>query len=486
HVTRVEGLVTGDAARIGNVVAGDQGTLKFYFTPRPPLPGTEPSLAYPSGWNITGQTLTVPSGGFTSAWITQIEGWDADQSGNPLLRSFQDKIDATSFLGVNASPPNPGCDLTYPASNLVSCQKTCASGPHRGEACSQSNCPASCIGGTHAGQSCRFFSDCPGGLCTAPCDDPCQDMLGEPGPYCGATAPGFCDWGWQNKCGADVDCNPPHRADWVMAADTLSDQFGVAAIVSPTGPNFAATANPGTEIFDEGIRYYTGTLLLPVPACARGTYTIRHKADETFAQDQAQPWGGPPIAALVTGVLEIPMGSCCTDFTTPSAATCTAGVTVGECNAMSSSNLHIFRDGVDCTTPCGVECVTATDCDDQKLCTADSCTSDGQCVHTHTDAVCNDGVACTTDVCLAASDMCVHTLVDAVCDDGLYCNGFEFCTATGCENGDAPCSFGETCDETSDSCGLMPIPTVSQWGIAVLAIMLLIAAKVGLRRPIQS
>jgi len=421
QTVRVEKLVTGDAEHLSDVVAGTGATLKFYFTPRPPLPGTEPSLAYPTGWAIDGQKLTVPRGGFSSAWITQIEGWDPDGSGQVLLRSFQDKIDATTFMGSNASPPNPGCDLTYPASASFACQKICLAGVNAGLACTtDSNCPASS------------------------CNDPCPAILGEPGPKCGATVAGFCDWGWQNTCGTkcesvfgfpvcNLECDPPRRADWVLAADAPADQFPAVNIVSLTGPIFGATTSPQTEIFDEGIRYYTGTLVLPIPPCAKGTYTIGHVlgspgAQETFFQDQAQPANYTPVAALVTGVLEIPIGSCCTDFTVPSAGTCTEGVTVGECNALASTNLHIFRPNADCTTPCEVECVD-----------------------------------------------------DADCDDGLFCNGAETCVDTHCIPGQPPCGLGNVCNEDLKICTMEPVPTVSHWGLTIIALGLLIAAKIGSR-----
>ncbi|MBI3834172.1 MAG: IPTL-CTERM sorting domain-containing protein [Planctomycetes bacterium] len=478
-VSHLEELVTGDVEHLGNVVAGYYGaTFKVYFTPRPPLPGTEPSLAYPAGWSINGQKLTVSRGGFTSAWITQVDDWDVDQNGYPLLHSFQDKIDAQGFLGASASPPNPGCDLAYPASTFA-CQKTCA-------------------GGSQAGNPCTTNANCPGSTCA----DPCPTLMGETGTKCGNTVAGKCDWGWQNTT----------RADWVFAANAPSDQVPVAFINSSTGPNFAGSTRYGTGMFDTGGRFYTGTLLLPVPDCAKGVYTFKHKLDETFADADHGPESTGiqiGITAYISGVLEIRLGSCCTDFTSPSSAMCTDEMTLNQCDALSSSNLHIFRADADCTTPCSVECVTAAGCDDHKFCTEDSCTPDGHCLYTHTDAVCDDGVDCTMDFCVAASDSCLHTPVDALCDDGvdctidtctepngvcihtpvdsvcddeLYCNGVEVCTLTGCAPGEPPCGFGETCDETDDSCGLTPIPTVSQWGLAVLTLLLAIGAKIGFRR----
>ncbi|MBI1825864.1 MAG: hypothetical protein HY287_05925 [Planctomycetes bacterium] len=447
QASHIQRLVTGDAERIGNVVAGTGATLKFYFTPRPPLLGTEPSLAYPTGWNISGQKLTVSGGGFASAWITQIEGWDPDGNGDVLLRSFSDVIDVYSLFGDSASPPNTGCDVIYSPVGWIPCQKTCA-------------------GGTNNGSPCNGNSNCPGGACS----NPCPTILGENGPRCGYWASGICDSIWQNT----------DRADWVLGSYPPQPEGIFDGLPCFHGPCFGGTTPLGVAVSDAGLRYYTGTVTLQVPACCKGTYKMTHFAELTFANDQAQPANNIPIAALISGQLECIAGSCCTDFTSTSQASCTSNILLSECNALSSSNLHIFRDGIDCTTPCGVECVTAADCDDHKLCTADSCTSDGHCVHTHTDAICDDGVICTIDTC-AANGTCVNTPDDSRCDDGLFCNGVEYCTAAGCAYGDPPCGFGETCDETTDSCELVPIPTVSQWGLTILALLVLIAAKIRFR-----
>ncbi|MBI1825870.1 MAG: hypothetical protein HY287_05895 [Planctomycetes bacterium] len=300
--SRVQRLATGDAERIGNVVAGTGATLKFYFTPRPPLPGTDPSLPYPSGYTISGQKLTVSRGGFTSAWILQIEGWDPDQNGQPLLRTFQDKIDAAGFLGSNAVPANSGCDLVYPAINSFPCQKTCVGGSNNGGNCTNSsNCPKTCAGGTNNGLSCTSNANCPGGVCSGSCSvDPCPAMLGESGIICGGVAFGVCVWGWQDFT----------RNDWVFATITSVNFTTGKGLVSPSGPVFGGTTDPTYEIFDSGGKFYTGSLILPVPACCKGVYTMGHVVAETFAQDQAQPANDIPIAALIPGQLECNVDPC--------------------------------------------------------------------------------------------------------------------------------------------------------------------------------
>ncbi|MDO8632320.1 MAG: IPTL-CTERM sorting domain-containing protein, partial [Phycisphaerales bacterium] len=68
------------------------------------------------------------------------------------------------------------------------------------------------------------------------------------------------------------------------------------------------------------------------------------------------------------------------------------------------------------------------------------------------------------------------------CDDGLFCNGCETSDpATGeCRASDppSPCPPGFRCDEAQHTCRDPRIPTVSQWGLVVLTLLLLIGAKI--------
>jgi len=115
-------------------------------------------------------------------------------------------------------------------------------------------------------------------------------------------------------------------------------------------------------------------------------------------------------------------------------------------------------------------CSTDEDCDDDDVCTADSC-REGTCEYVPQEGSCNDGLFCTqTDRCIKgrcegsgtpcpgqrcheARDTCVACLVNADCDDGLFCNGAERCTGMGtCIPGPEPCFAGPICDEELDRC----------------------------------
>ncbi|MBI1825867.1 MAG: hypothetical protein HY287_05910 [Planctomycetes bacterium] len=406
--SQTERLVTGDAARIGEVVAGTGATLKFYFTPRPPLPGNGSNFDYPTGWSINGQELTVYNGGFVSVWITQIEGWDPDQDHHPLLQFFQDQINVP---GQNISPPN-SCALSLLPS-LFSCTKTCSGGAQDGNTCTSD---AKCIGGV--------------------CMDPCPELLGENGPECGADHhAGYCPGSWQN----------PTRSDWIFAGLTSDHELHSSTVLDDAfgGPLFNGTTDGISQRFDSGGRFYTGTLLLSVPlSCCKGTYTISHKASKTYAIDEAVPSNSIPIAALISGQLECQIGRCCTNI--GSSNTCTTNVNYFECNSLPSSNGHVFLPGSTCTTPCCApagspchfsiphpECITGQHCDSTGICVNDPAPESTPCNLTSSNPclspeVCDGQGGCFqhdpvpegTSCNLTSSNQC---LSPAVCDGQGNC-----------------------------------------------------------------
>ena len=65
---------------------------------------------------------------------------------------------------------------------------------------------------------------------------------------------------------------------------------------------------------------------------------------------------------------------------------------------------------------------------------------------------CDDGLACTQDVCTEETFSCENTPQDALCDDGLFCDGTESCDPfRGCLAGEAPCR-GQSCNEAQNQC----------------------------------
>lgn len=127
------------------------------------------------------------------------------------------------------------------------------------------------------------------------------------------------------------------------------------------------------------------------------------------------------------------------------------------------------------------------ECDDQKVCTDDSCDpSTGQCAHKFntlscddgspctlqdqcfqgscigTPVSCDDGNVCTNDSCDLATGKCVNAYNAKPCDDGKFCTVNDQCSQGACAgsvvtcNDNNPCTK-DSCDEANDKCVNDPI-----------------------------
>jgi len=148
-------------------------------------------------------------------------------------------------------------------------------------------------------------------------------------------------------------------------------------------------------------------------------------------------------------------------------------------------------------TPAGTPCA-----DDGDECTNDACDGNGLCAHP---------LSGNCGACCLASKQCVGNILPATCsvqggthsgagsvclgdsdDDGIddLCEncpgvddavfGVHVCCGSGATCGsNADCPPGQTCEAACTCPGT--IPTVSQWGLVVLALVLMVAAKVRFR-----
>lgn len=125
---------------------------------------------------------------------------------------------------------------------------------------------------------------------------------------------------------------------------------------------------------------------------------------------------------------------------------CNDGIscTADSCSEAAAGCVHTTNDAV---------CSNGTFCDGAERCVA------GLGCQAGAPPSCSDGISCTTDACSAASDACTHTAVDALCSNAQYCDGVETCSATlGCRPGmPVNCNDGlacsdDTCVEATDSC----------------------------------
>ena len=101
------------------------------------------------------------------------------------------------------------------------------------------------------------------------------------------------------------------------------------------------------------------------------------------------------------------------------------------------------------------ECTVDADCNDGFFCNgSETCdTATGTC-QPGTPVDCDDGVDCTVDTCNEVNDECVNTPDNSACpDDGLFCTGDEICdSVAGCVSTGDPCPEGVICNEDMDTC----------------------------------
>jgi hypothetical protein len=136
-------------------------------------------------------------------------------------------------------------------------------------------------------------------------------------------------------------------------------------------------------------------------------------------------------------------------------------------------------DTVDCTEDVCDEtlkgCVSQPSdarCDDGQFCNGfETCDPVNGCQPPSRQPTCNDdGVACTIEVCSEAIKGCAHQPDNTACDDGKFCTGFEFCDVNlGCQTSGFPCNDGiactnDVCDETT-FCSFVPDDTKCNDGL---------------------
>jgi len=99
------------------------------------------------------------------------------------------------------------------------------------------------------------------------------------------------------------------------------------------------------------------------------------------------------------------------------------------------------------------QCATDADCRDSLYCNGLESCSGGRCYPGV--PPCSFGQTCdeSADTCVSLVFPCGS---DEECSDGLFCNGQEMCGSNGrCAPGAAPCAFGQTCNESDDVCLLL-------------------------------
>ncbi len=321
------------------------------------------------------------------------------------------------------------------------------------------------------------------------------------GDLCNGTL--YCD-----KTGAKPACKVNPKT--VVVCKTVDDTACSKAICQPKTGQCAKVAAPGP--CDDGKSCTANDL------CAAGQCLGGPKAcgDDVLCNiDQCQePFGcvhlpGPASACddnnvctaetcdATKGCLYGPLGGKCDDgnpcTTGDGCAKGMCGGSFGGCDddnpctgdgCTAGSCSHNNLDGVPCSdgSPCtigevcgGGKCTGAKPkvCDDGLACTLDSCVAlSGECTTTDIAAAqCNDSNPCTTESC-AAGQGCMHTNNAASCNDNNPCTSLDACvggkcakaTQTNCDDGNL-CTV-EACDAQKGGCVYGPAAVLCNDGVA--------------------
>jgi hypothetical protein len=98
--------------------------------------------------------------------------------------------------------------------------------------------------------------------------------------------------------------------------------------------------------------------------------------------------------------------------------------------------------------PWSTRCLSPLSCDDGDACTVDLCDlKSGAC--SHAPLVCDDNNVCTADTCVSSTG-CVYTPVPGTCTDGSVCTTGDTCVGGACVGTPIVCNDNNDC--TTDTC----------------------------------
>ncbi|MDD5307886.1 MAG: hypothetical protein PHU25_11250 [Deltaproteobacteria bacterium] len=270
---------------------------------------------------------------------------------------------------------------------------------------------------------------------TLPCDDEnaCTLMDTCSDGTCISSVPLNCDDA--NPC-TDDSCDPATGCVHVNNTDPCDD--GSACTMGDVCLNGACVGGPprdcndGNPCTDDSCNPITGCVDTPnTAACNDGNLCT---ADDTCSGGVCV--GGPPVD--------------CNDSNP-----CTNDSCIPNLGCWHNNNADVCDDGDVCTTSdacSGGACVGGPplDCNDDNVCTDDTCNALLGCVRASNTARCDDGNACTNnDTC--SNGVCVGAAI--TCNDGNPCTDDTCDPATGCvfSNNTRACSDGNACT-TNDRC----------------------------------
>lgn len=299
-----------------------------------------------------------------------------------------------------------------------------------------------------------------------------------------------------------------NNGDVVIAGTTSAGEDAANAVLVLNDTYVVARENDlidvnGDGVLDDGVRIRTfgnEDLLLTDDLRLYFTVSLRAADDDGSNSDIGDAYVEYDLSCLFCGNGVLDAGEECDDGNNMDGDCCSASCTVESVgtvcrDAAGECDLPETCDGVNPTCPDDVlstdECrAAAGDCDLAEFC-------DGVSVDCPADELSTDECRASTGSCDPA-ESCDGAGVDCPADVVIdVCISGDGCCAPGCNNNnDTDCpaicgngieEAGEGCDDgntdSGDGCDAMcgieasPVPTVSTWGLLVLALMLLVFAK---------
>jgi hypothetical protein len=167
----------------------------------------------------------------------------------------------------------------------------------------------------------------------------CQETFGESFTACTG---GFCDAGFTAGNGgqrADSFCGLPEGCA-AAGANIASCNF-----------NWFAASNSGAGSADPGVTVHGGTLVLDLPAGAKGKYTINLDEVNTFIAVPGIPAHEISSASETGFVVNFVTGSCCHNLGDPLLAGCFDGCSNRSDCEIPSNIPFVFTPGGTCANP---------------------------------------------------------------------------------------------------------------------------------------
>jgi hypothetical protein len=358
--------------------------------------------------------------GICGAMTPKCKDEDDNPCNDPTCDPFSGECKPAQTNGYPCNDNN-ACTIGDSCQDLV-CLSGDAVDCDDGNACTNDFCDAvqGCLhedkaGSCSDGDACTTNDACAGGTCI-------------PGPALD------CDDG--NPCTNDW-CNPAEGCAHGNASGQCSD--GNACTDGDTCVNGICTPGPALDCDDDNA--CTTDSCLPASGCKHVNKSGSCSDGDACTTNDACVGG-----TCVPGpALDCDDGNPCTNDWCNPAEGCAHGNASGQCS-----------DGNTCTD--GDTCVNglctpgpALDCDDDNVCTTDSCLPASGCKHVNKSGSCTDGNACTD------GDACVNGLCTPGpaldCDDDNVCTTDSCLPASGCKhvNAAGPCTDGSICTQ-GDAC----------------------------------